>query len=80
MPVHLRLRMVGGQEGGDMPRLDLMEIPTPRATMMRPRVEIPYLMAIFLSFIEKLPVWGCKYPHYCVILQTVFLLLIIQVL
>ena len=38
---HRRFRMVGGQDGGAMPRLDLMETPTPRATMTSPSVDIP---------------------------------------
>ena len=41
MEGHRSVRMAGGQEGGAMPRLDLMEIPTPRATITRPSVEIP---------------------------------------
>ena len=51
IPVHFRLRMVGGQEGGAIPKLDLMEMATPRATTTRPRVEMPYRMDISFRFI-----------------------------
>ena len=48
-----KLKIVGGQDGGAMPRLDLMDIPTPSATMMSPRVEMPYLTRIFCTFIKS---------------------------
>jgi hypothetical protein len=46
MAVHLRESMVGGQDGGAMPRLLFIEMPTPRATRIRPRVDMLYLLRI----------------------------------
>ena len=40
--VKRRLRTVGMQERGAIPRLDLMDRPTPSATTRRPKVEMPY--------------------------------------
>ena len=44
MAPHLSERMVGGQDGGAIPRLLFMEIPTPKATRIRPRVDMLYLL------------------------------------
>ena len=52
IPVQRRFRMVGGQEGGEIPRLDLMETATPKAMMTSPRVEMPYRIRISLIFIK----------------------------
>ncbi len=60
IPVHFRLRMVGGQDGGAIPRLDLMEMATPRAMITSPRVEIPYRMAVFLRFMKSFRLGGAN--------------------
>ena len=44
MSVNFSERIVGTQDRGAMPRFDFMETPTPRATTMRPSVEIAYLL------------------------------------
>ena len=44
MFVNFRDRTVGMQDRGAIPRFDFMETPTPRATTMRPSVEIAYLL------------------------------------
>ena len=63
MAGNLRLSTVGMHDRGAMPRLDLMERPTPRATTINPSVEIPYrtnmllvllvLMEIRFSAVQK---------------------------
>ena len=48
MAGNLRLNTVGMQDRGAMPKLDLMDNPTPNATTMSPKVEIPYLTNMLL--------------------------------
>ena len=52
MAVKRKFRMVGGHEGGAIPKLLFMEIPTPRATRMSPSVEIPYRKPSSFAFMD----------------------------
>ena len=51
--VNFKFSTVGMQDSGAMPKLDLMDRPTPKATTTSPRVEIPYrtrmLLAVFIT-------------------------------
>jgi hypothetical protein len=48
MEGYSRFRTVGIHERGAMPKLDFMDRPTPNATTIRPKVEMPYLTDMLL--------------------------------
>ena len=52
MEVNLRFSMAGGQDTGAVPRLDLSERATPKATITRPTVATRYLLNKFIVMVK----------------------------